>query len=154
MTVTTRPRGEVERWLVRNGWEPGRDVSGRVAEFIECAEDWANREGFPAPVFDAARDFLRSYGLLELKAEKHPGRSLEINPAGGHEGDYESIAELTEELGVRLFRVGFDMPECGRILMDEAGRFYYLHWSGSYVLGNDVYEALGNWLVNNLQELD
>ncbi|WP_206502441.1 SUKH-3 domain-containing protein [Streptomyces chrestomyceticus] len=144
---------DIDQWLRDNGWTPERDVSDRIPAFIEDAVQQAEDDGHPAPVFEAAKRFLVSYGLLELRHPRKADWVLETNPAGGHEGDFEDIAELSEELGIGLFRVGYDEPESASILMDESGRFYYHHWSDNYFLGNNEREAFANWLVNNYQGL-
>ncbi|MEU4199410.1 SUKH-3 domain-containing protein [Streptomyces sp. NPDC026294] len=146
-------RDDVQAWLERSGWFPGRDVTEKVTEFINDAVRQSDEQGFPTPPTATATEFLRSYGLLELKHPRNDDKTLDVNPTGGYEGDFEEIDELAREVGNRLFRVGYDLPEGGIILMDENGRFFYHHWSGAYFMGNDFHEALGNWLAGDLQEL-
>ncbi|MFH8405018.1 SUKH-3 domain-containing protein [Streptomyces sp. NPDC018019] len=147
-------RDDVQAWLEGSGWFPGRDVTEKVTEFIDDAVRQSEDQGFPTPPVSVAVEFLRSYGLLDLTHPRNDEKSLSMNPTGGYEGDFEEIAELADEVGGRLFRVGYDLPEGGIVLMGENGRFYYHHWSGTYLMGDDVHEALGNWLTGDFQELN
>ncbi|MEV5592556.1 SUKH-3 domain-containing protein [Streptomyces sp. NPDC052496] len=154
MVIPGWPKSEVEQWLAGNGWEVGRNVSETIDQFVDMAVAQSEKEGFPTPPVPAAVEFLHSFGLLDLRNPIDPEEILVVNPAGGHSGDFEEMSERSGELGTRLFRVGYEEPEGARVLMDESGKFYYMHWSGFFFLGSDAYEAFGNWIVNNLQELD
>ncbi|MFH8595691.1 SUKH-3 domain-containing protein [Streptomyces rimosus] len=146
-------RADVQEWLEQSGWFPGRDVTEKVAEFIDDAVRQSEEQGFPAPPIAAAVEFLRTYGLLELRHPRDGDKTLDVNPTGGYEGDFAEIDELARDMGSGLFRVGYDLPEGGIVLMDEHGRFIYHHWSGTYLMGADFHEALANWLTGDFQEL-
>ncbi|MCL3993251.1 SUKH-3 domain-containing protein [Streptomyces lavenduligriseus] len=50
--------------------------------------------------------------------------------------------ELADGLGNKVFPVAHDTFDGGTVLMDEIGRFFYLHHSGEYFLGCDKHSAL------------
>ncbi|CAL9502720.1 hypothetical protein SUDANB181_03458 [Streptomyces sp. enrichment culture] len=66
-------------------------------------------------------------------------------PALMYRGAAEDVQELADGLGEKVFPVAHDTYDGGTILMDEAGRFFYLHHSGEYFLGNDKYSAFMNY---------
>ncbi|MFJ9411090.1 SUKH-3 domain-containing protein [Streptomyces sp. NPDC101393] len=146
-------RESVAEWLTVNGWTPERDISEKAGEFIHHAIQESNEEGCPVVAFEGVEDFIRSYGLLRLTHPSDPKESLIINPTGGYEGDFREIEELAQEIGKRLFRVGYDMPEGGIFVLAEDGSLYYLHHTGTYYLGADEYEAFSNWVRGNLQSV-
>ncbi|WP_438484842.1 SUKH-3 domain-containing protein [Streptomyces sp. S186] len=74
-----------------------------------------------------------------------------INPTSGYEGDFSEIADLSQELWKRLFRVGYDLPDAGIFVVAEDGEFYGIHHTGAYYLGSDELEFFSNWVRGDLQ---
>ncbi|MFB6438102.1 SUKH-3 domain-containing protein [Streptomyces sp. NPDC056411] len=146
-------REEILQWLTENGWSPERQVGERCAEFISAAVEDSVGEGFPVTPFETAESFLASFGLLTLAHPTDSESRLVINPTGGYEGDFGEIAELSEELNRRLFRVGYDLPDGGIMLVAEDGGFYCLHHAGSFSLGNGAYEFFRNWVRGDLRSV-
>ncbi|MEU4848695.1 SUKH-3 domain-containing protein [Streptomyces gilvosporeus] len=146
-------REEILQWLSTNGWSPGRDIADKAREFIDDAVADSVAEGFPVVPSESAERFVRTYGLLQLRHPGDPDEKLVTNPTGGYEGDFEEIAELAQEIGKSLFRVGYDLPEGGIFALAEDGCFYYIHHTGASYIGADEYEAFGNWLRGNFQSI-
>ncbi|MFC5721705.1 SUKH-3 domain-containing protein [Streptomyces gamaensis] len=138
---------EVLSWLTENGWSPGRDIGTECDEDIDVRVRDSERQGTPLQPSDAAKRIIRTYGLLKLKHPRVSGRILKMEPAAGYEGDAEDISELASNLGCRLFPVGYDSEEFGLVLVDERGRFFYLHHTGGYFWGADEDEAFTRFLT-------
>ncbi|MGX1853031.1 SUKH-3 domain-containing protein [Streptomyces sp. NPDC055299] len=146
-------RDEILQWLTRNGWSPDRGIEEKAREFISEVVAESVKEGFPAIPFDAAVRFIGSYGLLKLTHPSDPESELITNPTGGYEGDFSEITELSHELGKRLFRVGYDLPDGGIFVVAEDGDFYCIHHTGAYYLGSDEFEFFNNWMRGDLQNV-
>ncbi|MFJ5673666.1 SUKH-3 domain-containing protein [Streptomyces sp. NPDC093097] len=144
---------EVLQWLTRNGWSPGRTVGETARDFVSEVVAESEAEGFPAVPFGAALRFIATYGALELTHPNDPESRLITNPTGGYEGDFGEIAELSRELGKRLFRIGYDLPDGGIFVVAEGGEFYCIHHTGAYFLGSDEFEFFSNWVRGDLQSL-
>ncbi|MFC5721714.1 SUKH-3 domain-containing protein [Streptomyces gamaensis] len=138
---------EAVSWLTDNGWFPGRDIGAECDELVNvCVRD-SERQGAPLQPFDAASRIIRTYGLLKLKHPRVSGCILEMDPTVGYEGDAGVISELASNLGCRLFPVGFESEEFGLVLVDERGRFFYLHHTGGYFWGADENEAFMRFMT-------
>ncbi|MFD0233375.1 SUKH-3 domain-containing protein [Streptomyces decoyicus] len=146
-------RGEVLQWLSRNGWSPGRGMEEKARKFISEVVAESEEEGFPVVSFDVAERFIASYGFLELVHPSDPANKLITNPTGGYDGDFSEIAGLAQELGERLFRVGYDIPDGAILIVSEGGEFYCIHHTGAYYLGSDEFEFFDNWVRGNLQSV-
>ncbi|GAA2264121.1 MULTISPECIES: SUKH-3 domain-containing protein [Kitasatospora] len=143
-------RRETEDWLAANGWFPGRDVGALADELVAVRVQDADEQGAPLVPSKAAVDFIHSYGDLTLTYPNNPQVTLILKPTIGYRGDAEEINELGKELGEPLFPVGFETGENGIILVTPRGRFFYLHHTGGYYLGENALEALGNRLGGGL----
>ncbi|MEU7167896.1 SUKH-3 domain-containing protein [Streptomyces morookaense] len=134
---------EVSNWLAQNGWHPGRDIGVVAENLIRIRVEDAAGQGWRLEVSEAATRFIHSYGELELP---YPGSSPEVtlnfDPTAGYHGDAEAFAELSEGLGRKVFPVGYESYEFGIWVVDEIGRFFYLHHTGGYFLGENEFEAL------------
>ncbi|HEX5569581.1 MAG TPA: SUKH-3 domain-containing protein [Streptomyces sp.] len=139
----------IESWLRSNGWFPGRDEEAEANRLIQWRVEDSARQGFPLTPSDEAVRFLRSFALLEFPLPKDPRRKFVANPTTGYEGDAESISELAEDLEQGLFPVGFETVEDGLVLVDELGRFFYLHHTGPYFLGVDQEQALSSLMTGD-----
>lgn len=146
-------RGEILQWLSRNGWSPDRGIAEKAREFISEVVADSEKEGFPVSPFAAAERFIASYGLLKLVHPSDPANELVTNPTGGYDGDFSEIAELSQELGKRLFRVGYDLPDGAILIVAEDGEFYCIHHTGAYYLGGDEFAFFDNWVRGNLQSV-
>ncbi|MFG2527919.1 SUKH-3 domain-containing protein [Streptomyces sp. NPDC048516] len=78
---------------------------------------------------------------------KQPCRSCE------HDGDFSEIAELSRELGKRLFRVGYDLPDGAIFVVAENGEFYSVHHTGTFYLDGSEFEFFDNWVKGDLQSV-
>ncbi|MFG2208685.1 SUKH-3 domain-containing protein [Streptomyces sp. NPDC048638] len=128
-------REEILQWLSANGWSPDRDISDKAREFIDDAVAESAAEGFPVAPSDTAERFVHTYGLLHLRHSRDPDEKFITNPTGGYEGDFEEIAELSEEIGKSLFWVGYDLPEGSIFTLADDGGFYYIHHTGAFYIG-------------------
>ncbi|MFE1767875.1 SUKH-3 domain-containing protein [Streptomyces angustmyceticus] len=146
-------RGEIVQWLVRSGWSPDRNIGEKARAFLWDAVAESEKEGFPVVLFEAAERFVASYGLLELVHPSDPVSRLVTNPTGGYDGDFREIAELSRELGKRLFRVGYDLPDGAIMIVAEDGGFYCVHHTGTYFLGADACAFFRNWARGDLRSV-
>ncbi|MER5545720.1 SUKH-3 domain-containing protein [Streptomyces sp. NPDC002589] len=64
----------------------------------------------------------------------------------GYDGDAAAVMELAAGLGTALFPVGHEASECGILLVDENGRFFHLHHTGGYYLGDSAFDAFSRFL--------
>ncbi|GAA2448967.1 SUKH-3 domain-containing protein [Streptomyces macrosporus] len=142
-------REAIEDWLRAGGWFPERDEAAEADRLIRWRVDDSTRQGFPLEPFEQAVRFLREFVLLEFPVPLAPERKFVANPAVGYEGDAERIAELAGDLGQKLFPVGYETVENGLVLVDELGRFFYLHFTGPYFLGADRTQALSSLMTGD-----
>ncbi|WP_171170973.1 SUKH-3 domain-containing protein [Streptomyces sp. I05A-00742] len=143
---TVPPSEEVGSWLAAHGWFEGRDAGSEVEVLIEARIRDFREQGETLSLLATAEAFLRSYGKLELPISETTGVRLILDPTGGYDEDAEDIVELANDLGQRLFPVGYETYEGGILLVDEVDRFFYLHHSGSYFLGEGALEMFANRL--------
>ncbi|MGK4579835.1 SUKH-3 domain-containing protein [Kitasatospora sp. HPMI-4] len=143
MSPTPTPH-DTEAWLTAHGWSATRDIGARADELIAARVQNAEKQGESLVPFAAAAYFLRSFGELTLPLDEDI--DLLLTPAYGWNGDAAEIAELAGLLGEPLFPVGFETGENGQLLVSTRGRFFYLHESGCYYLGESALEALGQRL--------
>lgn len=145
---STGPTREVLDWLNRNGWFPGRDIGDSARDLIQVRLKDAEAQGFPLEAVEAAVHVIRTYGLLSLEHPRASDSAFETEPTGGYDGDAREIAEMAANLGVPLFPVGFESSELGIILVDKFGRWFLLHHTGGYFLGEDAYDAFSRFITN------
>ncbi|MFF4081036.1 SUKH-3 domain-containing protein [Streptomyces sp. NPDC001777] len=138
---------EVRDWLVANGWSPGRDIGERADELIRVRVQDSQRQGNPLTPVPAAVHIIHTYGLLHLTHPTAQGISWVMNPAIGYEGDAEAIQELKSGLKTELFPIGYESSEHGIILTDEKERFFHLHHTGGYYLGENASDAFSRFLI-------
>ncbi|CUM37605.1 SUKH-3 domain-containing protein [Streptomyces gardneri] len=143
---------EVEAVLAGAGWAPGRDIGDRLPVLLRCVTDRFAAEGHPVETFPAARDFVREFGGLRLEIPGTPPDSIGLTPHWIYEDSAEDVAELAGNLGRRLFPVGYETFDGGMLLVDETGRFFLLHHTGPYFLGEGAYEAVSCLLRGPLRE--
>ncbi|MFI8182965.1 SUKH-3 domain-containing protein [Actinacidiphila glaucinigra] len=146
-------RAEVDAWLAQNGWFPGRDVADQVREHVAFRLRNAEEQGFPLARLESAMRFVNSFGLLTLPYPAAPEIAMVIKPDVGYRGDAEDFAELAGDIGRSVFPVGYETSERGIVLVDETGRFFYLHETGPYFLGDNEFEAFA-WRLSGRQLRD
>ncbi|MFE0640786.1 SUKH-3 domain-containing protein [Streptomyces sp. NPDC058877] len=133
---------DVDVWFRDNGWFPGRDVAETVPAMVEEIAGQYREAGFPVEPLAAATSFLAEHGGLRLTIDAAREDHLYFTPYLGYRSTPAEVAELSRDLGVRLFPVGLDGSEGSPVLIDERGRFFYLHHTGAYYMGADKYEAM------------
>ncbi|MFE7581969.1 SUKH-3 domain-containing protein [Streptomyces gardneri] len=143
---------EVEAVLAGAGWAPGRDIGDRLPALLGFVTDRFAEEGHPVEPFPAARDFVREFGGLRLEVPGTPPDSIGLTPHWIYEDSAEDVAELAGNLGRRLFPVGYETFDGAMILVDETGRYFLLHHTGPYYLGESAYEAVSCLLRGPLRE--
>lgn len=137
---------EILDWLASNGWSKGRDIADRAGELIRERVDASRRQGVELPAFVAAERIIRSYGLLHLERLGTSDSLLVMKPTVGYEGDVDDIEELRENLGLDVFPVGYDSGDFALVLVDVRGRFFSLHHTGAYFMGNDEFDAFRRFM--------
>ncbi|MFJ5832950.1 SUKH-3 domain-containing protein [Streptomyces sp. NPDC093089] len=133
---------DVDAWFGEHGWFPGRDVAGLVPAILADVTEDSRRQGFPLAPFPAATDFLAEHAGLRLTLDARRGDHLHLTPALPWHSAAGAIAELGRRLGVPLFPVGVDCSEGSPVVIDDRGRFFYLHHTGDYYMGADKHEAM------------
>ncbi|MFJ9430573.1 SUKH-3 domain-containing protein [Streptomyces sp. NPDC101490] len=133
---------DVDAWFREYGWFPGRDVAETVPAMIAGITEQYRAEGFPVEPFEAATAFLTEHGGLRLTLDAAREDYLYLTPYLGFRSAPAEVAELSRDLGVRLFPVGLDGSEGSPVLIDERGRFFYVHDTGNYYMGADKHEAV------------
>ncbi|WP_372352521.1 SUKH-3 domain-containing protein [Streptomyces sp. KL116D] len=123
----------------------GQEGSGRqalaAAEVAGVLADF-RADGGRLGTVEPALAFLREHvGLVALRHASTDDR-VEFAPRLMYRGAAEDVQELADGLGTKLFPVAHDTYDGGTVLMDESGRFFYLHHSGAYFLGDEKYAAL------------
>ncbi|WP_330331889.1 SUKH-3 domain-containing protein [Streptomyces sp. NBC_00536] len=147
-------RDEVEAWLTEVGWYPGRDIGDQVPELLRVVTDKYAAEGFPIDPIQAAVEFLREYGLLQLTIPGEPTAILVFTPHWIYEESGEDVAEFAARLGVKVFPVGYETFDGSMLLIDERERFFLLHHTGSYFAGTTRYEAVRCLLRGPLEDAE
>lgn len=133
---------EVDTWLQEHGWFAGRDVSGQVPAMVGDITREYQQAGFPVEAFDAATRFLGEFGGLRLTMDAERRDFIYLTPYVVYGSAPADVAELSGNLGVRLFPVGCDTSEGSPILIDEQGRFFMVHETGNYYMGKTLHEAV------------
>ncbi|MFJ5724177.1 SUKH-3 domain-containing protein [Streptomyces sp. NPDC093149] len=138
---------EVRDWLITNGWSPGRDIGERADELIRVRVQDARRQGFTLTPAPAAVHVIHTFGLLHLPHPTTQHISWIMEPTLGYEGDARVIQELAFGLGTELFPIGYESSEYGILLIDERERFFHLHHTGGYYLGENAADAFSRFLI-------
>lgn len=140
-------RAEVAAVLARAGHHPGRDVGDeRLGALLRTVTERFAAEGHPVEAFPAARAFVRTYGGLRFDIPGTPPDAVGLTPHWIYEESGEDVAELAGALRTRLFPVGYTTFDGAMLLLDETGRFFLLHHTGPYHLGDGVDEAVSRLL--------
>ncbi|SED40277.1 SUKH-3 immunity protein [Streptomyces sp. 2231.1] len=131
----------VDVWLSNAGWYPGRRCDDLAASEVASVLKDFRDDGGSLDVITPALEFLREH--IGLVAPRHASTEdrVEFYPRLMYRGAAEDVQELADGLGKKVFPVAHDTYDGGTVLMDEDGRFFYLHHSGEYFLGNDKYSA-------------
>ncbi|TXS51452.1 SUKH-3 domain-containing protein [Streptomyces sp. t39] len=158
MRRPTAPRSEIDAWLSAHGWHAGREDepenAAKAGELIGLRVRGSAEQGFPLEPWDEVRRFVASFVGLEFPMPRAPERVFRANPTFGYTGDAEDITELAENLGQRLFPVGWESTENGIVLLDDTGRFFYLHHTGPYFLGADETQALSSLMTGDQEDAE
>ncbi|MEU3600305.1 SUKH-3 domain-containing protein [Streptomyces sp. NPDC006798] len=137
---------EVDAWLTGAGWHPGRDVGDQaVAEAVTKVVDQYRAQGLELTPSAPALAFLREYLDLKALIGTEPEEFAVFTPWLTNAGDAEELAELAGHLGTELFPVALDTFDGAVVLVDPSDRFFYMHWSGNYYLGQGKYGGIIGW---------
>ncbi|WP_406013784.1 SUKH-3 domain-containing protein [Streptomyces sp. NBC_00984] len=142
-----QPAPEVLDWLTQNGWFPGRDIGEQADELIQVRVQDAQRQGITMSPVPAAVRVIHTYGSLRLNHPRTHDFSWIMKPTLGYDGDARLIQELAFNLGTELFPIGYESSEYGILLADRKGRFFHLHHTGGYFLGEDEMDAFSRFLM-------
>ncbi|MCQ0024082.1 SUKH-3 domain-containing protein [Streptomyces somaliensis DSM 40738] len=145
---------EVDAWLAKAGWYPGRDVGEEAAEAVMTVVERYRSYGVEIEPSAPALAFVREHAFLRAVIDTAPENIAVFTPHLVFKGDAEEIGELAVDLGAKLFPVGYDTYDGSTVLMDEKGRFFFSHHTGAYYLGSEKYEALMNLMSSNLEDAE
>ncbi|MEU6391548.1 SUKH-3 domain-containing protein [Streptomyces sp. NPDC046939] len=137
-----RSAAQVDAWLGSAGWYPGRRCDELAATKIESVLAAFHDDGGGLEIIDPALEFIREHVGLELPVNEKPKDMLFFEPLLTYTGAAEDVQELADGLGQKVFPVAHDLYDAATVLIDEAGRFFYVHSSGEYYLGEEKYSAL------------
>ncbi|MFD3333379.1 SUKH-3 domain-containing protein [Streptomyces sp. NPDC058700] len=143
---------QVEAALTEAGWSRGRDIGAELPGLLRVVTERFAEEGHPVEPFGAAEDFVREFGGLRLVVPGDPPDAVGFTPHWIYEESGEDVAELAENLGRRLFPVGYEEFDGAMILIDDTGRFFLMHHTGPYFLGANTHEAISCLLRGPQQE--
>lgn len=143
---------EVEAVLTEAGWSRGRDIGAQLPELLSFVTGRFAEEGHPVQAFPAAQDFVREFGGLRLVIPGTPPDAVGFTPHWIYEASGEDVAELAQNVGKKLFPVGYETFDGAMVLIDETGRFFLMHHTGPYFLGATTYEAVSCLLRGPQQE--
>jgi hypothetical protein len=143
--ATTRFPEPVAQVLRAAGWFEGRDDPGTADALIAQVLAAGRAGGFEFEVPAAAHRALREFGGLEVTAAatglEFPGHDFSIDPVIVTRR-FEVYAELDRIIGGRSFPFGVDHVEHTGFALGPDGRVYLLHYTGFYIVGDTVDEAL------------
>ncbi|MFF5425680.1 MULTISPECIES: SUKH-3 domain-containing protein [unclassified Streptomyces] len=133
---------DVDAWFAENGWFPGRQAGESAAAFVTAVVEESRKRGFPVEPFAAATDFLDEHAGLRVVHDARRDAYMEFTPVPYWGHTFEDMAELSRNLGVRLFPVGWDSTDAELYVIDEQGRFFCMHHTGDYYMGTGKHEAM------------
>jgi hypothetical protein len=136
---------DVETELIAAGWMPGRDASARVDPWLAEVATREGEYGTRLEPFDAARRIYHEFGLLDVDLHGM-GEELGRFPIHFYPMDVPLdpfyLAAFGRHVGGRVFPIGHTDDGANMLVVDESGRVYNLHDTGTYLLGNTIDEAL------------
>lgn len=161
---------DLQPLLEELGWEPGRDVSDAVREFLdewtdELAELPFERDGYPRyeplpPAVAAMNEFGGLVSYLNGPGITSAQIPFRIFPTDEGDDLMEFISEvfyLGQAVGTRMFQIGDVERGMGALVVDERGRVFATGPMDLY-LGEDIHEALRRLLTGiraqRLSEVD
>ncbi|WP_143688518.1 SUKH-3 domain-containing protein [Streptomyces barkulensis] len=147
-------RQEAEAWFRQYGWSPERDIGAEADALIQKAREQAAEYGVSYVVSEYARDFIRSFGGLRILFDDSPENHFVTKPGFAYKGDAEGIEEFSGELGESLFPLGFDTYDGAVMLVDGRGRFFLMHHTGNYYLGDDALQAVTNFMTADMEDAE
>lgn len=127
------------------GWEPGRTVEEPTAEAIHITCSHTGRDGQRHEPFPAAVAALTEFGGLAAGTDR-PGREVApqpfvIDPTLAA-ATTETLANLGELLGTRLFPLGLHGELEAVLAIDEHGRVFAIDDTGDYFIAPTIHTAL------------
>ncbi|SNY81107.1 SUKH-3 immunity protein [Nocardia amikacinitolerans] len=144
---------EVLDRLGESGWFPERDIGTEADYLIKIRVEDSIEQGFPLVPIEPAIRTIHNFGLLRINHPRTDGCALIFDPTARYKGDAEQINKLAQNLGFRLFPVGYEASEYGILLADESDRYFQLHHTGAYYMGENVMDMLSRFM-GTIQEPD
>ncbi|WP_411114105.1 SUKH-3 domain-containing protein [Streptomyces sp. 029-5] len=148
------PEAKLDEWLRANGWYPGRENVDEAGRLIAIRVRNSHGQGFPLQPWEEVFRFVSAFVGLEFPVPLAPERKFRADPTFGYDGDAELIVALAGNVGQRLFPVGWETSENGIVLLDETGRFFYLHHTGAYFLGKNESQALSSLMTGDQEDAE
>jgi hypothetical protein len=141
--------GRVAEVLGAAGWYPGRDIGAEADELIARTVAAAQSEGYPLEPFPALVAAVHEFGGLTVTKKgtgvEFPGNDFGIDPSAVARR-FDVYADLETYTRTPVFPLGPELDESTTLAMDATGRVYLLHYTGYYVVGDDVHTALAAFI--------
>jgi hypothetical protein len=150
---------EVREVLTAAGWQPGRDVSAWVSQWLAklYADDPDAQRRLP--VFPVARAALAEFGGLRFTQLSRVGYAgggfrVEVWPDVGRVV-VDLFAEFAEDIGVPVFPFLWYEDGPSDAVVDQNGRVFLLHPAGEFLVADNVDEAVAAFVRGpRLREVD
>ncbi|MFF8379337.1 SUKH-3 domain-containing protein [Streptomyces sp. NPDC015661] len=145
---------DVDAWFGEYGWYPGRNAGDRATAFVAETVEESRSGGFPLEPVAPATDFLTEHAGLRVMHDAQRDDYIDFTPVPVWSDTFENMAELSRSLGVRLFPVGWDSTDGEVYVVDERNRFFCMHHTGDYYLGEGKHGAMIGLYAFPLQDAE
>ncbi|GIH14084.1 SUKH-3 domain-containing protein [Rugosimonospora africana] len=137
---------EVREVLSGAGWQPGRDVSAWVSQWLAKVYEEHPDAGRRLPMFPAARAALAEFGGLRFTQLSRVGYAgggfrVEVWPDVGRVL-VDLFAEFAADIRVPVFPFLWYEDGPSDAVVDENGRVFLLHPAGEFLVADSVDEAV------------
>lgn len=145
---------ELDGWLREYGWHPERNIGEEAEELVRSAVRVFAEYGVSTVPSSCALNIVRNYGKLKFFLHDRPENHAVMVPGIVYQGQAEEVAEFEQELGEKMFAVGYDTYDGALFLVDDSNRVFLLHHSGNYFLGNGMREAFFTFVYGEFRDAE
>lgn len=141
--------GRVAEVLTAAGWFPGREIGDAAEDMIARTVAAARAEGYAVTPFPALVAAVHEFGGLTVSKKDtgiaFPGNDFGIDPSAVARR-FDIYADLETYTRTPCFPLGPELDESTTLAMDAEGRVFLLHYTGYYVVGQDIDSALAAFI--------